>query len=468
MKKRLYSFIVLIHLCLFARYPLSLAQETATPVGYETVIIRAPIVPEQEGHIYFSFHDQVAIIFEDIVDKLDLGGLGVAIWVDPATAAQQPSFVKDNILGYEQLSDYVEVVVISDATIHQQAVRPEQAQPQSVKELLFDQDASTVDEPYPDNIQTLVSLEADFYEIEEDQYLGSMFIEVEHTGGNRAESEAAALKKLAEKVTLEFKRIYWLSGDIISAEDGTLTLNFGKNHGVRKNFKLEIVEPDRIVTEGENEMLIDGAVVGLAAVTDVGEDSCQAKVMRLWRDHQPGSWVVERPGSRFALQLNIMPPLIVDYANYSLHFHAAPMRAFDWGGGLSFIRVKDSQDRNDYGFGFSGFTLYRFVNGPRFDWGAKLGFDLDIPFRKDDEENVVSTALFSLYLGLNAEVLLSRKTDLIFCAGYRLGLKNDHWDYSVDEESYPAYWLDQAPEVENSGFVFSIGYKYIFLIPSIF
>ena len=50
--------------------------------------------------------------------------------------------------------------------------------------------------------------------------------------------------------------------------------------------------------------------------------------------------------------------------------------------------------------------------------------------------------------------------NFVFNIGYRFSTKSDNWEYSEDEENYKAYWDESAPEVENSGLMLSIGFKY--------
>jgi len=59
-----------------------------------------------------------------------------------------------------------------------------------------------------------------------------------------------------------------------------------------------------------------------------------------------------------------------------------------------------------------------------------------------------------------AELLVARKMDFVIHAGYRFAAKSDYWEYSENDETFPAYWENKAPEVENSGLIFSVGLKY--------
>jgi len=57
-------------------------------------------------------------------------------------------------------------------------------------------------------------------------------------------------------------------------------------------------------------------------------------------------------------------------------------------------------------------------------------------------------------------LLFARKYDFVIHAGYHFAVKADYWEYSEEEETIPAYWENKAPEVDNSGLIFSVGLKY--------
>ena len=95
------------------------------------------------------------------------------------------------------------------------------------------------------------------------------------------------------------------------------------------------------------------------------------------------------------------------------------------------------------------------------DIGTKVGMDMDILFRKDDNEEVVNTVLFSAQAGLLSEIPFSPNLDFVVNVGYRFGFKTDTWEYSVDDDTFPAFWENDIPRVDNSGFVFSVGFKYL-------
>ncbi len=313
---------------------------------------------------------------------------------------------------------------------------------------------------YSKNIQTQLSVYAPIVDVSTGALLGTLDLQVFHTGGSAKKSKTRAMKLLKEKAKEELKRIYWFSAEVIKTKKGMTGIAFGTRSRIRKAMVFELIEPDRIWEQGDEEFLVPGGSAAIASVVDTSIDSSGFKILRQWRDCYPGTWAVEHPTPIFALGLNFTPPSIGSYSNVGICFQFGPLNSFDLGFGMQIIKVTDSYEEDDYGFGFNGFGIWRFINTSKIDLGGKLGIDLDIPFKKDDDGQTVHAILFSSYLGVVEEFLVSKKFDFSMNIGYRLGLRNDNWKYTEDEENLPAYWEQDAPEVKNSGLMVSVGFKY--------
>ena len=114
------------------------------------------------------------------------------------------------------------------------------------------------------------------------------------------------------------------------------------------------------------------------------------------------------------------------------------------------------------GFDLREFTG-RFKYARYLNRGAELGFAAAINAVEGSgltKEALEYAGLFSGSLGFHSEFLLSAKTDFVCELGYRFGIKTDNWVYSDDEEDGDPYWLEKAPELNNTGFVLSLGIKY--------
>ena len=423
--------------------------------------MRLPILPDDKKSKYYSFDDEVAILISEVVKQLRLYDVIVGINIDSALEKQNRTTTKGKIVAFKQIEDFREAIVITETNISQKGVPPNEDEVYfSLKRSIFKKRSQKQGEAYPNNISTEITVLSYFFNVETGEFLGCFDLTVTFVGGSREKSKVKALEELKKKAITELKRIYWFSSDIVSTKNGIIKLPIGTNQGLEKGMIFEIVEPDRIWTDGNEEFLVPGGIIGFASVTDTATDSSSLKILRQWQDHYAESWVVERSTPIVALQLNFVPPATDSYINLGIHFHAKPLQSFDWGLGMQISRVIDSFADKDFGFGFAGFGIWRFLNMSRLDLGGKLGLDLDIPFKKDDDGELVNTILFSAHIGFIAEFPLTPKADFVLNVGYRFGVKSNKWEYSENDETYSAYWKFDSPEVDNSGFMLSVGYKY--------
>ncbi|MCU0644173.1 MAG: hypothetical protein MUC94_07910 [bacterium] len=364
-------------------------------------------------------------------------------------------------LSFNDLQGYSDAIVIVAANIFQQGVPPEREENYfALNDQISEKKQAEQKNNYPNNIQTRLDFFAQIINIETGETYRPLDFEIIHTGGSIKKSKQKVMKLLKQKIGYELKNIYWLSSEIFDSSNGKLGIPWGTRNLVKKGMAFDIIEPDQIWTGDDEDFLVPGGIAGVAMVVDTSADSSGLKILRQWRDHYPGAWVVEHPEPIFGLGMHYYLPTTDSYNNLGFSFHFRPIHTFDCGVGLQFIRARDSYGDDDYGFGFGGFGIWRFINTSKIDVGGKLGVDLEIPFRKDDDGEIVSTALFSAQVGIVAELLFASKYDFVIHAGYRFATKSDSWEYSEDEETIPAYWENDAPEIANSGLILSIGFKH--------
>lgn len=421
--------------------------------------MRLPFAPSKDKKSkYYSLDDEVAKTLSEVTKELGLYDIKVGIYFDSTLEIEDDMLADFAVLYFNEVTWFREAIVIIATEIFQQGV------PQDEEEAYFlsgENNPEKESGDYSKNIQTQLLVYALFINIETGESLGSLDLEVFHTGGSPKKSKAKAMKLLKKKAIRELKRIYWFSSEVIMTEKGMIGIPFGTNSRVNKGLIFEIVEPDRMWELDDEEFLVPGSSAGFATVVDTSADSSGFRILRQWRDIYPGSWAIEHPKPIVALILNFDPPSINSYSNAGIFFQLAPLKRLDCGLGMQIIKVTDSYEEDDYGFGFSGFGIWRFLNTSEIDFGGKLGIDLDLPFKKDDIDQTVHTVLFSTHIGIVGEFLISKKIDFVINAGYRFGVKSDNWQYSEDEETITAYWEKDAPEVDNSGLMFSVGFKYL-------
>jgi len=426
--------------------------------------MKLPMPPlKGEKSAYPSLDDEVATIMDQALQDLRLWDIIVGVYFDSALQSQDSTIHEELIVNFKELEGYSEAIVILGSDIFQQGVPPEKDEAYfSIEKRIWGNKAKTGEEKYSKNIQTQLSVFAQFINIENGESLGTLELEVFHTGGSSKKSRTKTMKRLKEKALYEFKRIYWFSSDVITTKNKKTGLPRGTNSGVHKGIIFELVEPDRIWTIDGEEFINPGGSAAIATVVDTSADSSGLKILRQWREYSKDCWAVEYPFPIWAIQLNYSPPSSANsYSNFAILLQAQTIQNFGVGFGMQAIKVADSYGDDDYGFGFSGFGLWRFLNTSKIDLGGKFGLDLDFPFRKDDDGQTVHALLLSANIGMTAEFLLSAKWDLAVNAGYRFAAKTDTWEYSEDEDMYDAYWEENAPEIINSGFLFSFGIRYL-------
>ncbi|MBN2001087.1 hypothetical protein JW935_26315 [candidate division KSB1 bacterium] len=447
--KKLLFILCFLPSCLFSQ-----GLQIPTPDSILTWHTRPPIIKDPvTGKKVDSFIDELAVFIQDRLDQLGVHDVLVGIYCDSATYNNENIFRDKK---WMDLNEIGEVLIITDA----QYIQAEIQKKGELKILPPKPDSLTA--ARAKKVRTHIEMVSYFFDVENQNLLGDCKFSVSYTGGDIEKSHRKAFNRLGEKVTSELKRIYWYSADLDTVRNGRFEINLGTENGIRRGMAFEIMEPDREWITKEIRTIVSGGRAGFARVTSVDTNSCQLRILRQWRQLYSDSWAVEQNFSVHALQLHIIPPATNDYLNVGFLITADPIGKFDWGLGIQFMRVTDSKWENDYGFGFGAFGLWRFLNSSKYDLGLRLGLDLDLPFKKDDTGEIVNTVLFSSYLGLMLEFPISQRFDFFTVAGYRLGFRANDWQFSEDEESYPAYWEEKTPEVNNSGILMSFGLKYYF------
>ncbi|MFZ5518001.1 MAG: hypothetical protein ACOY90_15250 [Candidatus Zhuqueibacterota bacterium] len=419
--------------------------------------LRLPIIPWGNTQPP-TLNDEIALLLQNTLEELILYDILVALPVD-SVFIHGSNYVRHNFaLKPFHARKYLEAIIITSAQMYQEGVYP------GTKEQYFSlaqPKQTTMDSlDNPDNVYTYLSMESYFIDIQSGDYTGDFNFVVVHTGGDRGKSKRTAMNLLHAKMVNELKRIYWISADIDSAAGGTISIPLGSRHGIKPGWIFELVEPDRVWNAEGEEYVTPGGSVGFACVTDTVQESSQLSIIRQWDDYYAGSWAVEHLNPVYSIMLNYTVPSDNSYFNTGVVVQGRAIHNLDWGFGVHFMHIVDSYDEKDYGFGVSGFGLWRFLNHKRLDLGARLGLLLDIPFKNDDDDRAVNTVLFATALTGTCEFMLSAHTDIVVDAGYRWGIKNDDWSYSEEEESMPAYWFADPPSVQNSGLVLSVGIKY--------
>jgi hypothetical protein len=417
------------------------------------------------------FKTKLAVANTILDAKANLGIWGVFVGLNPDHIPPEKIFqqeyfnIESRLINLREIINFEEGLVITITEFEQKGV-PKFTKPSeynlknnvlepvgSLLVRLFGKkkavDSPEEDAPYADNIQTTLIVFVQAVDIRKERSIGSFSLNITHTGGNKSESFKNALKKLEKKVTLELKILFMLSSEVtfLTHNKGTISLN---GNYVYPNMLFELIEPDRIQQEGDETFVIPGKRAGIAMVVDTLATKSLIKFVRKWKPSSPGCWAVEYEYPVFAFQVNYHPPSNYSYQRLDFQFNISPLKKYDVGGGFHFLKIKDDRDAEVGGFGFFGFMLWRMYYSDRFTFGTKFGLDLDIPLRTDDDGNNVSLVVPSVSTSLNTEFLISERIDLVLNVGYRIAQPASGWNYTVDEESLPAYWADYYPKIVST------------------
>ena len=355
-----------------------------------------------------------------------------------------------------------EALIVDLLQFSQIGVPPEEdEEDRNFFESIIDGLFSSNSDDYSDNIQTKLSVQFRNIDLTTGIEIDRISVTVLHTGGTKPESKKKALEKFRELVFNEVRMIYQLVSEVIAIDGVDLDLSLGSNLGISGNTLFKIVEPDRVKEVDDEKVIYPGQSVGLACVQSIGDTVNHSLVIRQWNSIESGFYAYELNKKIHGIQFYFIPGFPGDYMSIGGQYHYNPLGDWDVGGGIRYIYVTDSYDESNHGLGFGIFGSRKVLTLTALTVHGNLGIDFDLPFKIDDDGKAVSTGVFSGTLGISGSFILSKKSDMEINLAYRLSTKSSNWTYTR-EDNYDAFWQDEAPVVDFSGFYFSLGYK-IFL-----
>jgi hypothetical protein len=377
----------------------------------------------------------------------------------PALDGSLPDSVVQAIGDEIECDESLIVNVLSFSQIGVPPEENEEEEDRSFIESIFDGIFSSDSDDYADNIESHLSVQFKNTNLINGEEIDKYVVSVSHTGGTKSESEEQTLKNFREVVFNEVRLLYELVSEITKVDGMDLEIRLGRNLGVTGSTYFEIIEPDRLISDSKNEISVPGRSVGLASVRSVSDTVNQSLLIRQWNAVEPGFYAYEFNKKIHGIQLYFLPKFPGDYMYIGGQFHFNPLGSWDLGGGLHYTSLIDSYNETDHGFGFGLFWSFRIFTFTALMVHAKLGTDLDIPFKEDDDGETVTTAVLSGTLGISSSFMITKISDIELNIGYRLSTKSNEWTYSKNEEEFDAYWQDAPPVLDLSGFYFTVGYK---------
>jgi hypothetical protein len=357
-----------------------------------------------------------------------------------------------------------EILIVDLLSFSQIGVPPEdneEEEDQSFLVSFFEGLFSGDSEDYSDNINTRLTVQFRNFDVISGDEIDRFPITVSHTGGTKPESEESALDNFRDVVFNEVRLIYQLISEVVAVDGVDLDLRLGSDLGITGNTLFEIVQPGEVKMVKNEEIITPGRRVGLACVQSVTDSSNKSYLLRQWDVIEAGFFANEFYEHIHGVQLFYLPKFPGDYTYIGIQYHYSPLSAWDFGGGAHYSLVSDSYNETNHGFGLRAFGARRFFTFPGLLVYAKLGLNLDIPFKQDNDGQTVTTGVFSGSLALTLSLMLSKSSDIELNFGYRLSTKSSEWTFTDEDTEIEAYWDEEPPVIDISGFYFTVGYKFI-------
>jgi hypothetical protein len=212
--------------------------------------------------------------------------------------------------------------------------------------------------------------------------------------------------------------------------------------------------------------------VGFVEVETVSADASEGRVLRKWETIEPGYQAKEQTEGLGSWSLGGLFGSSPE--NYQLRIAGNYKPFHKLGGAIygDFGMVEDSRGDPDFQLGLGLDLNYRIIRTSPFSLGTLLSLPFDFHIRSDDgyedgETHTVVLPIFSPRIGLQSEIMLSPRLDIVLRAEYCLASINlGDWTYSdEDDESstLSANWYDSIgpePEIDYSGgVVFTVGVR---------
>ena len=326
-------------------------------------------------------------------------------------------------------------------------------------------------ELYPNNIQTIIDGEVSLLNIETGQTLTSFSFNAEHTGGIRSKSLSKTLEVMRAQMKNKFKSFYELSSEVIDVHGDKVTLLLGKEMGINPGNLFEIFTKDKEKNIRKRIITLPGKSVGIVKIQNVSDDASEGEIIRKWGHIEPGFQAREVRGGINNGSMSFLyghTPRDIRL-RFSGNFNSYSR----FGGSIfgDIGTVVDSRGRDDLHLGL-GFSINcKLIKSSVINYGLLINVPFDFHFRRDDvnidgQSHLVILPIMSPRIGMQMEILLSRKIDLVLSlenilSNTRLG----NWTYSEEQEneekakSYNAHWATDEPKINYNGWMFTLGFR---------
>ena len=321
------------------------------------------------------------------------------------------------------------------------------------------------------NIQTIIEANIKFVNIESGTLLKSIPISASYTGGNKDASLLKVLNILTRQVRWKLKDLYMINSEIIEVEKRSVTMFSGENLGLKKGAIFEISSSDQLKTYKGKSLTIPGKAKGLMKIINVGPDASIGKIIRKWKNINPGDKAYEL---KKAPKITSLDFSLLKETKYELSgkfiFNTFSDLSPSINGYLG--SIKDSRNEMNGYLGFGTNLEYRLLS----IFGTTYSTSLELPvlfsFRNDDESHNVASFLSAPSINFNIAIQISPYRDLVLSIKYAFTQVHGPWQWQKNTgklnkegnnitETEPAVWTRTEPKFKLPGLYFSIGLRKI-------
>jgi len=388
-------------------------------------------------------------------------------------ALQMTGVVNDSdLVNYGRISGAKEGMILDLLNFHQKGVPPGDEDEKETN--FFDVVINIIDitsnkkevEKYPNNIQTVITLNITKIDIETGKSLEAYYIDVEHTGGNLGKSLKSALAQVRSRLSLKMRSMFTLTSQVVESTKKEVTLFLGSDMGVKRGTLFEISSLDEKREFQGREISMPGRSVALVRVADLSADANRAIILRKWGDIKAGYKATEKIYS--------MPAGMVQFfygseqGDYALLFKGIfkPFNRINYWAGFQLGMVKDDREDMDFMLGIPIGLTYNLIHTPAFSLGGSVSIPFNLVFRRDDEDHSATAFYLDPRIGLESTIMSNPKRDWFIGLEYVFSAQTSSWTWTETKDDKPkthsADWTSgTAPSIEPSGLYLSGGIRFL-------
>ena len=325
-------------------------------------------------------------------------------------------------------------------------------------------------ERHPNNIQTIIQAEVRLLNIESGTSQNNFRITATHTGGNKTASLNRVLNKLSWQIGRNLREFYMIASEVIEKDGNDITILTGSDMGLEEGAIFEVNSPGREKKYKDRMVTLPGKPRALAKLTNIGENTSTARIIRQWKKvkagHRANEMIYDPTATDFTINIR-------DQSNFNLtgKFWLSPFKKLAGALTGQLGTVKDTRDENDIFWGLGMEVKTKLLDLGKLQFSTGIHLPINLAFKYDDDNNFVSQTFINPSINLTSSIILQRKRDIFISVHYVNSNNKDNWEYpesikNEDESEEIIYndavWNDikGIPRLNIEGLYISIGMRF--------